>query len=814
MDAGNAGHLLLRLAEEWVPLTTAPVIPCRRVALHGVRGGHEMRSADAVHREEPPDAGEDGGGLPLLRRPRANPVVGWTGMRYCEHCGKPLVPAGRFCEHCGAPVAMTPPVAPPPVVPTAQTPVVPPTPPPTGHARPRRRMALAIALVVCLVAAATGGFLFLTREDGPVSVTLPGGFEVRGPGEAFPGDDPELALTEREDGFLDAFGLDSERRVLSVTADEQPEGPVEIVVPYDPETVAEGAVPAVFYFDEDADLWLPIETEADPEGGRLIGTAEHFTDFAAGLLDGFLDVAETVVNTAATGVDWLAYQVASATGARAQEPACGAPAPWVTGIRTTYDPGFRLSAALFACAEAVAGNPDRVRLRIAVNRAYGFALTSDPPAASIAVEPTAQLTGALGATFSKQFRAENGTVIAPGTATVLMEFDRPADDVQQLAVEGHMTAESTLIDALMLALEVGSIFAEGDPTEKVEAFECAVALIKGAGDISSKSVFLGTWSKVVDDCLGPAARGAGDAVLRRFAMGISVGLSMGQVGQSFLDRERDLLDGVHLLVGVAAPGSFAGRWEGPVPQPGVPGYSTVVNVTDSAGRLSANVSYPELECSGIWTQVTRAQATAELDETITVGAGPRCVASSDINLTLLSDGRLRVTYAATLYPPFDAVLTRTGASGPSSTGGGGPVADPPAGAVYLSDVLTASGGPGSSGDRIDAGATISGRSAAHATSQWVGCSGDAAWAEYDLSGQTRLTGWLGYRDFAEPGLTTQVSVYVDDMIVSMLEVDLSGIEVDLDLPPGQRLRLEATLVGGDCGMHSEGYLAWGNGALS
>ncbi|MGX5653461.1 hypothetical protein ACWKWC_01650 [Geodermatophilus nigrescens] len=667
--------------------------------------------------------------------------------------------------------------------------------------------------MLCLLAGSAGGFLLLNRDDDPVLVTAPGGFEVRAPGAAFPGDDPELAVAARSDGFLDVFGLDPEQRVLSVTADDQPQGAVEVVLPYDPVTVPEGSVPVVYYLDEDSGLWLPIETRADPARGRLVGTTNHFTDFATGLLDGFLDVAETVVNGAATGVDWLAYQVAGATGARAQEPSCGQRPDWVTGVQATHDPGFRLSAALFACPETVEGNPDRLRLRIAINRAYGFALTAQPPAASIVVEPTPSLSGSLGRTFGESFRAEDGTVIAPGTSTVVMEFDRPETDVRQLIIEGHMTAQSTLIDALMLALDVGSIFASGDPTEKVAAFECAVALIQGTADLDSRSVFLGTWSKLVDDCLGPAAAGVGDDLLGRVGAGISVGLSMGQVGQSFLDRERDLLDGVRLQVGVLPPGSFAGRWEGgPVPQPGARVYGTVVDLTDDNGLLAAAVSYPELTCAGRWTQVSRSSTQADLLETITDDTGYNCVPQTDIALTLRPDGRLVVRY----NDSYEVALTRTGpprASTPASDEERA-VDEPPMGAVWLSDVLLDSGGAGTSGQVIDPTASVSGKRATHATGQWVGCYGGTAWAEYELAGLDRLTSWLGYRDFAEPDLITSVRVLVDDRPITTLEVGPEGLDVDLDLPPGQRLRLEASLLSGSCGPHSEGYLAWGNGALS
>ena len=734
-------------------------------------------------------------------------------MTFCEHCGRPLTAGTRFCENCGAPVAAAQPEA-------ASSPVTDgltsSSPAGAPARRGRRRWRLVAAAVACLlVAGVIGGYVLLDREpDRPVAVTAPGGFAVRGPAAAFPDGEPVLAVSQREDRFLAAFGLDKLRRVVSVTADGQPQRPVEVVLPYDPATVPEGAVPAVFYFDEDADLWLPVETEADPVAGQLIGTTDHFTDFAAGLLDGLLDVALTVTNRAATGVDWLAYQVADTTGARAEQPKCGPRPDWVTGLQTTHEPGFRLSAALFGCPEVVEGNPDRLRVRIAVNRAYGFELTADPPAARIDIEPTPDLTGALGNTFSARFRSEDGTVIAPGTATVLMEFDRPAE-ARHLVIDAHMTAASTLIDALMLSLDVGSVFATGDPTEKVEAFECGVALIKGRGDIETREVMLGTWSKVVTDCLGPAASGLGEVALRKLGASISVALSMGQVGQSAMDRQRDLLNGVRLQVGVVPAGTpttagFSGRWEGPVPQPFSVPYSTVANLVDSAGVLSATVTYPGLDCSGRWTQVSRSAAQAELTETIAGDPSFACVPSVGIRLTLLGDGRLLVTYSSGQQESFDAVLTRTGP--PESLAD--EVAAQPAGAVFLSDVLVASGGAGPSGNLVSSDASISGKVAAHTTSQWVGCDGTSAWAEYSLDGRTRLTGWLGYRDFAEPDLLAAVRVFVDDRLVTTLEVGLAGSDVDLELPSGQRLRMEASLVSGSCGAHSEGYLAWGNGALS
>jgi hypothetical protein len=133
----------------------------------------------------------------------------------------------------------------------------------------------------------------------------------------------------------------------------------------------------------------------------------------------------------------------------------------------------------------------------------------------------------------------------------------------------------------------------------------------------------------------------------------------------------------------------------------------------------------------------------------------------------------------------------------------------------LSDLLIDSGGLGPSGTVVDPAAPISGKLAAHSTSQWVGCDGGPAWGDYSLGGHRRLTGWLGFRDFAEPGLVATVQVLVDGQLVTTLTVGLAGTPVDVQLPAGQQLRLQAQMTDGPaCGAHDEGYMAWGNGALS
>jgi hypothetical protein len=151
--------------------------------------------------------------------------------------------------------------------------------------------------------------------------------------------------------------------------------------------------------------------------------------------------------------------------------------------------------------------------------------------------------------------------------------------------------------------------------------------------------------------------------------------------------------------------------------------------------------------------------------------------------------------------PADVVLRVQGA---------GPAA--PAGAVLLHQVLIGDGGAGSSGTPIDV--TLGNVDVPSSTSQWVGCQGTVAWGEYALGNRTRFTALLGLRDFTPLELVIEFRVLVDGELIEEFTVDGPAIPVDLELPPGQVLRLEGERVAGECTSAPEGYGVWGNGALS
>jgi serine/threonine protein kinase len=104
-----------------------------------------------------------------------------------------------------------------------------------------------------------------------------------------------------------------------------------------------------------------------------------------------------------------------------------------------------------------------------------------------------------------------------------------------------------------------------------------------------------------------------------------------------------------------APMSLTGKWSGPVSGDQT-GFSVVADIVDGA-QLTGTVSYPQLNCAGIWTQHGSAgNGTRLLTETITQG---KCV-NSEVTLTPQNDGTLSFTstyYAASKQRDFTIYAT-------------------------------------------------------------------------------------------------------------------------------------------------------------
>ncbi|VXC15459.1 exported hypothetical protein [Arthrobacter sp. 9AX] len=83
--------------------------------------------------------------------------------------------------------------------------------------------------------------------------------------------------------------------------------------------------------------------------------------------------------------------------------------------------------------------------------------------------------------------------------------------------------------------------------------------------------------------------------------------------------------------------ALSGRWQGPV-YGAQKGYDLVLELNHVNGTLSATVDYPQLNCSGTWTQTDRTGTSARFEERIDNDKNNRCVKRVDVTLTKTSAG--------------------------------------------------------------------------------------------------------------------------------------------------------------------------------
>jgi pimeloyl-ACP methyl ester carboxylesterase len=83
--------------------------------------------------------------------------------------------------------------------------------------------------------------------------------------------------------------------------------------------------------------------------------------------------------------------------------------------------------------------------------------------------------------------------------------------------------------------------------------------------------------------------------------------------------------------------TLSGRWEGPV-YGAQRGYDLVLDLSHRNGTLSGVVDYPQLTCSGTWTQTDRTGTLARFEERIDKDLSNRCVKRVDVTLTRTDDG--------------------------------------------------------------------------------------------------------------------------------------------------------------------------------
>jgi pimeloyl-ACP methyl ester carboxylesterase len=83
--------------------------------------------------------------------------------------------------------------------------------------------------------------------------------------------------------------------------------------------------------------------------------------------------------------------------------------------------------------------------------------------------------------------------------------------------------------------------------------------------------------------------------------------------------------------------SLGGRWDGPV-YGAQKGYDLVLELSHRNGTLSGLVNYPQLNCSGSWTQTDRTGTLARFEERIDKDANNRCVKRVDVTLSRTEAG--------------------------------------------------------------------------------------------------------------------------------------------------------------------------------
>lgn len=181
-------------------------------------------------------------------------------------------------------------------------------------------------------------------------------------------------------------------------------------------------------------------------------------------------------------------------------------------------------------------------------------------------------------------------------------------------------------------------------------------------------------------------------------------------------------------------------------------------------------------------------------------AAERVVTGIRTGVTLETAGRPAPAAAAALQSASEVVLELASVLDP-----------PPAGATMLHEAL-AGWQVGPSGNRV--AVLIGDVFAPEATTQWVGCEDTPAAAYYTVAGHTRFTGTLGARDYMPDDVVVEVRLLVDATVVTEFEAGTESVDVDVELPPGDLLVIETHRVAGECGPAPDGYLVWGNGALS
>ena len=363
----------------------------------------------------------------------------------------------------------------------------------------------------------------VTLTSGDVALTYQ-------PGTFAAGVRPTLRpVTPSPSAFLDALGLSTASgtpSAVEISAPTQPAVPVEVVFSLDPATVPDGAVPAVFYLEQESGLWLPVPSIYEA-GGRLVGRADHFTDFTAALLRD--------LKTAEQGADWFAYQVANVTGARADPPVCDPGAQ--DGITVVQDPS--INAPVLGCAQRE--RDGALVVKVVNNRAFSLALTPSVPPASAVVAASANTATALYKVLADSPLGAAIGVWAPAVATIELTWEPGTVGPGPLRIGASSSPGFAVLDSAVAAVAYAVGVSDVPELVLVGFADCLDQVVEtaGAGWRDGPSELVNGVSGCLDSML-IAMRATVSKKGEQLLKGFQAALLMGRGGQSVLDAGRDL----------------------------------------------------------------------------------------------------------------------------------------------------------------------------------------------------------------------------------------------------------------------------------
>ncbi|MCK0111982.1 hypothetical protein MWU75_07520 [Ornithinimicrobium sp. F0845] len=458
-------------------------------------------------------------------------------------------------------------------------------------------------------------------------------------------------------------GLQPDGVVWSIEADSQPLGPVSFSIPFTPESVAGDAVPYVATYDELTELWLPGETTVD-------GNWLHTELASFSLKTWIVDRHQT-----ATGwVSWLEYQLFKVLGSRASEPDCSdSPAPdWVRDVITVDD----LNTQLFGCVRA---HGDGFAIEVTNNRGYPVDLELSVP--FTAAEPGRVQADVQGL----RSLITHLVTVTGGQRIPLAPLESAAVVYAPVASEhgivtGHVRRDVTSMLAF-LVIEVSSRAGVDLPLPggqslglwSLECFGKAYNTTRDAIDgdmVSAGNQLIGCLTSTLEHEVrawgvepgslglwGPTGRHPAGVSRMIAALRVLRALEVTRWTSIVADYmvndatpEADLVDisvrwtDAPMWSLPSGPDSdWTGTWTGDVDQQGAGHYSVRVTFQRVGGEYAAEVIYPELSCSGTWSQTDRSGDTVTFLENITQGL-PRCVEEVEIRIAPKADGTLEYSF--------------------------------------------------------------------------------------------------------------------------------------------------------------------------